>query len=415
MLRAELHRTEPELEPELHRRASTWFEQNGLTSAAIAHARASGDVARAAELVWLAWPRLLTTGHRGTIERWLEDFDPSELVANPLLALATAWCALSSGDPVEPWLLTAELSLRNGDRDPGSGASPSATVALLRGILAQHGARRMLGDAALAYELDRPDSPALPVACYLAGVAHHLLGEAEQAKPWLQRGRQLAQARPLPTPWALAAAQLGLLHALEGDWPTATSFVDEAVGTVWTAGVQDYATMAPVFATSALILAHDQHWAEARSAASRARELLDRIAHVAPWLAVETRAVLARTYLLLGDQASMSALLREADENLPSVPEAPALRRQLDEVRAAARTSTTDGWPQSPSLTVAEQRVLRLLSTHLSFEEIAQQLFISKNTVKTQAISAYRKLGVHSRSDAVEKIQDMGLTGPTRA
>jgi LuxR family transcriptional regulator, maltose regulon positive regulatory protein len=52
-------------------------------------------------------------------------------------------------------------------------------------------------------------------------------------------------------------------------------------------------------------------------------------------------------------------------------------------------------------LTPAEQRLLPLLATHLSFREIAAELLVSRNTVKTQAISIYRKLGVTTRSEAV--------------
>jgi LuxR family maltose regulon positive regulatory protein len=53
--------------------------------------------------------------------------------------------------------------------------------------------------------------------------------------------------------------------------------------------------------------------------------------------------------------------------------------------------------------------VLQLLPTHLSFAQIGQQLFVSRNTVKTQAVSAYRKLGVGSRSEAVEKARALSL------
>ena len=52
-----------------------------------------------------------------------------------------------------------------------------------------------------------------------------------------------------------------------------------------------------------------------------------------------------------------------------------------------------------------------LLSTHLSFREISEQLTVSPHTVKTQAISVYRKLGVASRSKAVQRAQKLGLGG----
>jgi LuxR family maltose regulon positive regulatory protein len=54
-------------------------------------------------------------------------------------------------------------------------------------------------------------------------------------------------------------------------------------------------------------------------------------------------------------------------------------------------------------------RLLPHLTTHLSFREIGELLFVSRNTVKTQAISVYRKLGVSSRSDAIAQACELGL------
>ncbi|HLN15402.1 MAG TPA: LuxR C-terminal-related transcriptional regulator [Acidimicrobiales bacterium] len=59
-------------------------------------------------------------------------------------------------------------------------------------------------------------------------------------------------------------------------------------------------------------------------------------------------------------------------------------------------------------LTPAEQRVLELLPTHLSMAEIGEELCLSRNTVKTHAIAAYRKLGVTSRSGAVRRARELG-------
>jgi LuxR family transcriptional regulator, maltose regulon positive regulatory protein len=49
------------------------------------------------------------------------------------------------------------------------------------------------------------------------------------------------------------------------------------------------------------------------------------------------------------------------------------------------------------------------LATHLTFPEIASRLFISRNTVKTQSVSIYRKLGAPSRSEAIERAVEVGL------
>ena len=64
---------------------------------------------------------------------------------------------------------------------------------------------------------------------------------------------------------------------------------------------------------------------------------------------------------------------------------------------------------RGPALTAAELRLLPLLATHLSFPQIAAEKFLSPNTIKTQAISIYRKLGVSNRSQAVTRARELGL------
>ena len=53
-----------------------------------------------------------------------------------------------------------------------------------------------------------------------------------------------------------------------------------------------------------------------------------------------------------------------------------------------------------------------MLATHLSFREIGLRFYLSRNTVKTQAISVYRKLGASNRSEAVERAHTLGLIEP---
>jgi LuxR family maltose regulon positive regulatory protein len=60
-------------------------------------------------------------------------------------------------------------------------------------------------------------------------------------------------------------------------------------------------------------------------------------------------------------------------------------------------------------LTDREMEVLRLLHTELSGPEIAQELYVSVNTVKTHTKRIYDKLGTHSRYETVERAQELGL------
>jgi LuxR family transcriptional regulator, maltose regulon positive regulatory protein len=65
--------------------------------------------------------------------------------------------------------------------------------------------------------------------------------------------------------------------------------------------------------------------------------------------------------------------------------------------------------PGASALTIAELRILPMLATHLSFPEIGAEMFLSPHTVKSQAMSLYRKLGASSRSQAVTRARDIGL------
>ena len=86
-----------------------------------------------------------------------------------------------------------------------------------------------------------------------------------------------------------------------------------------------------------------------------------------------------------------------------------AFARQAEHLRAElsrARGSAAQG---ASALTAAELRLLPLLSTHLSFPEIAAEMFLSRNTIKSEAMSIYRKLRVSSRSQAVARSRELGL------
>ena len=82
------------------------------------------------------------------------------------------------------------------------------------------------------------------------------------------------------------------------------------------------------------------------------------------------------------------------------VAEVSALREMLT---SSAREGT-GGTPLSP----AELRLLPYLQTHLTFREIGERLFMSRNTISSQVSSIYRKLGVSSRTDAVRQASDAG-------
>jgi LuxR family maltose regulon positive regulatory protein len=82
--------------------------------------------------------------------------------------------------------------------------------------------------------------------------------------------------------------------------------------------------------------------------------------------------------------------------------EADALGRDLSRSRGSSALGAS-------ALTDAELRLLPMLATHLTFPEIAAEMFLSRNTIKTEANSIYRKLGATSRSQAVARSRELRL------
>ena len=135
------------------------------------------------------------------------------------------------------------------------------------------------------------------------------------------------------------------------------------------------------------------------------------VTYAMPQLAVQARIELTRVHLALADVAGARTLMREIDELLKRRPDLGTLVGQAQVLRTQLSAEHGPRVPRASSLTGAELRVLPMLATHLSFPEIGADLFLSPNTVKSQAISIYRKLGASSRSQAVARSRELGLLG----
>ena len=133
------------------------------------------------------------------------------------------------------------------------------------------------------------------------------------------------------------------------------------------------------------------------------------LTYAVPHLAVQARIELARVHLALTDVAGVRTLMREVNEILNRRPDLGTLTGEAQELRAQLSARRGPSASGASSLTAAELRVLPLLATHLSFPEIGAALFLSTSTVKSQAMSLYRKLGANSRSQAVARSRELDL------
>ena len=101
--------------------------------------------------------------------------------------------------------------------------------------------------------------------------------------------------------------------------------------------------------------------------------------------------------------------MREVDGLLRRRPGLGTLVGEAEALRARLSMERGSSGPGASSLTAAEFRLLPMLCTHLSFPEIAEELFLFRHTAKSEATSLYRKRGVSSRSQAVTRSRELGL------
>jgi LuxR family transcriptional regulator, maltose regulon positive regulatory protein len=243
-------------------------------------------------------------------------------------------------------------------------------------------------------------------------VALLLRDEPAQAAVALAEGRRLAVAHELPLMVAHCLAALADAAMAAGEEPRALAFIRESRELTVRYRLDSVTTTAPIFTTSAAGYVHEGRFADARREAARALRLIALMRTIAPWHAVQGRLVLAQVCLALGDPERARMLSDEAaDAGGPATSSVvlDRLLRQTTERLATVSSSLAD----SSALTTAEVRVLQYLPRHLSYPQIADELFVSRHTVKTQAMSAYRKLGVHTRTEAILRARSAGLLPPT--
>jgi LuxR family transcriptional regulator, maltose regulon positive regulatory protein len=408
LLRNELEHSESEVAADLNRRAMAWCIANDLPEAAVVYGHAAGETDAVAGLVdALALPTHYD-GRMETLEGWLRWFSEDDLRRYPALAVVGAWLRALSGRSAEAesWLALAEGATSTIPLSDGT-AAIEPWVAVLRAGMMPDGVDRALVDADLALDQLAPASPWRPAALVLRGMAHALLGTGESAEADFTAAVEGGGGATEPV--TVAHAQLALLAIREGAWSEAGQRARAAQTSVADAGLRDYSSSALVYVATARVALHDGRYEDARAALAGAHRLRPLLDYGLPWLTIQVGLELVRAHLALAEPGPARTVLAETEGVLELRPRMGVLVEDAVEVRDhVAATSGPDGaWAMS--LTGAELRLLPYLATHLTFPGIATRLFISRNTVKSEAVSIYRKLGVSSRSDAIERAVEVGL------
>jgi LuxR family maltose regulon positive regulatory protein len=193
------------------------------------------------------------------------------------------------------------------------------------------------------------------------------------------------------------------------DWAKAETLTEQALGIVQAGSLDNLIVSSLVYAVAARTALHRGDMPTARDYLARAARLRPLLTDAIPFLAVQTLLELGRAYLALDDVAGVRAVLWQAREVLQVRPDLGILPAQVEDLWSRLDLDRRVGHGAS-SLTPAELRLLPLLATHLTFREIGQRLYLSQHTAKSHAGSIYRKLGATSRSQAVQQLQQIGLT-----
>jgi LuxR family maltose regulon positive regulatory protein len=415
--RAQLAASEPAEVTRIHRRAAEWLRSRALPIEAVKHAAAAGDHEFVAEVLLEYHLPLIRNGAAGTLLRWVGTVPDDVLVKHPeLAAAAAAATALVGGRLIDQrrLLRLAGAALAG----PPGGADPygEAAALMVRALTIDGGVAQALREGRRAVDLAQRGSDELLTGALAAYArALYLAGDLDQSRAVAERvithpdvGRRLPSLAHAHATLALLAIERGRLASARGHAEKAKA----AVGRIGTS--RSWLGANASVALGAVLAAEGNLVDSERELATAEHFFRDEVATVHwTWLLV----LLARTRLRRGRLDEAEASLRTAVEALDELTDSGVVAALADEVvrdLSTARARARGGDVLEPP-SEAELAVLRLLTTDLSAREIGDRLFLSANTIRSHKRAVYRKLGVHSRAEAISRATALGLLRETES
>lgn len=399
LLRLEAREAYPDRLPELHGRAAAWFESHGDHRHAIDHRLASGDAAAAAGLMRTYGPQLLRSGQIETLRRLLEQL--GDVAANDTAcSLFSGWCEFLGGRyaRAEEWLDTT-LALAPDGFDELITTPLRINISLARGDVATalDAARTVTADQLVTHPSDLATA---------VGATHAWAGRRDEAVAALGLAVERAGEEESPSVRVIALVYLAIVDLEHGSLASGSAAASTAIEAAEAFGLASYHGVAPAYAIRART---GDDPARARAdvthALASARQSSTRLA------LAYVLAVCADTLLDRGD-ADGAPLLAEARSVVSRCPDAGIAARYLARAESRHGIAAATDVPVTAlveQLTERELAVLRYLPTKLSQRDIASELYVSLNTVKTHCRAIYRKLGVGGRTAAVQAARDLDL------
>lgn len=401
MLASELRVRAPETEADLHHRAAACLASRSEIPRAIDHAISSGDLEFAGAMIWLDFPDLTGRGRIATLDRWFETigYDQVERVPALILSRAHEMIASGNGDQSFYWLAVAERVI----------AEDSPTypdLLMLRTTVGPDGPIQMIRDSSRAAELLDPGSPwQVPVKLY-QGIGLFLAEDGGAEEMFRITAREAVNVSPIIQ--CLALAHLALAELERDRVNEAFTHITRARDQAERCGLASLGAMSLVYAVLAKVLVRQGRVEDSMRTLTQAIKMSEGMEDFIGWYEAELVLTFCRTMIRTGQFESAASLAGRAEDVVSRMNDSPRLVRWLDEVKQNVNRPRNE-LAEQLNLTKAELRTLQFLPSHHSFRSMGEQLYLSQNTVKTQASSLYRKLGVNSRAEAVMEGRRLGL------
>ena len=405
-----LQRFFPDQIPDLHLRAANWYRQNNLFPEAIAHALSGNHYQLAAEIVESQVLSLLKAGRLSTLLGWLNNL-PAEIVnERPRLGTAAAWVYLLIGrlELVVGYLSMAEDKLT--DRENCAGLR--GEIAAIRTYYA---ARLGHADQAIdlahkAFALLAEDNLTVrSVVAFVLGGVYFMSQEIPRALEAMKEAGRLGEQAGNIHLAVSALSSLGDLQRRQGNLAESERAYDQAMRLGTARSGKPLPMAASVYSGLAALCFTKSDLTGARKNALIGLDLAGK--WVNPDSETGCYLTLARTEHMEGNIDDAWKALENAKQLAVHYQLTPGLDEQILACEMAISAAPSQGPdPQLlDPLSDHELKVLRLIAAGLSNREVADELYLSVNTVKWHLKHIYEKLDVHSRVTAVTRAQELGL------
>jgi len=394
---AVLAREDPERLQTVRCRAAQWHLERGHLDTAVQFALVSGDRETMGAVLWEASRICLLQGRTTTVHDWLARAGERAVTQVAALAMTAAWTSMAAGEfgQVLRYADCTQQAMPDGWHKDLTTSTIAPSLALLLAVTGYEldgpGSAAQLSAAALAAMSG--DDPMRALAALIVGLNLALTGDPG-AEESIKHAAALANSTGVSSSEVEALAILGLLQIASGRDSAGCRAIEEAV-TVFafhdldrmmsTTGILAIARVAlSAFRGSAL---------DARSAIEAQHLVRPGLEELLSWYRPLAGAVMAFACVRIGDMDGYHEYLTWCDDS--DTADGVLCRQWVDRARREYAAASP-----LQELSPAELRVWEFLRGRMTLSEIAEQLFLSRETVKSHTVSIYRKLGVASRRQA---------------